>query len=65
MDWSSFSISTEHGFIFIPNPLSRGYLSIDAWVLLLVGFVLVGVTALIVNRASGAKRITGEEEITG
>jgi len=53
--------SAEQGYIFVPNPLSGGYVSFDAWMLLVVAFVLVGVTALIVNRASGAKGINGDE----
>ena len=56
MEWS-----VEHGYIFVPNPFGGGYISIDAWVLVLLGFVLVGVTALIVSRASVAKRVTRDE----
>ena len=55
MDWNSFWISLEHGYIFVPNPVSGGYISFDTWMVLLVGFVVVGVTALVVNRASSAE----------
>jgi len=55
MDWNSFWITLEHGYICVPNPVSGGYMAIDTWMVLLVGIAVVGVTALAVNRVSSAE----------
>lgn len=55
MDWQSFWVALDNGYIAVSNPLSGEFIRIDAWDIVLVAMALIGTAGMIVQTVSSSQ----------
>lgn len=55
MDWQTFWVALENGYIAVSNPVSGEFIRIDAWDAVLVAMALIGTVALFFQTVSSAQ----------
>src|SRR5215510_7396938 len=55
MDWQSFWVALDNGYIAVSNPLSGEFIRIDAWDIVLVAMALIGTAGMFVQTVSSSQ----------